>query len=123
VRRALLAILFVAATGCGSAAADLQRARVAYAEARYEDAHTWLTGLEGGVPWYGADALATYYLLRGMTDYHLGARDDALYHLSLARAAVDAGGGRLSEGDRDLLERALGQLTPLDASHRARPAP
>ncbi|MFW6049856.1 MAG: hypothetical protein ACODAU_01710 [Myxococcota bacterium] len=113
----LLLLLFA----CGGLREDLSRAERCYDDARYQDALTWLRTLEKEAPRMDRPARARYYYLRGMASYRLGRRDDALHYLALAREELSDGQG-LEERQRQQMDRALEELTPQDASFRARKA-
>src|SRR5262245_40160591 len=88
----LMALL---ARGCAAVASDLRRAEVSYEQARYEDALVWLTDLEDDAPSMDPQSRARYYYMRGMTDYRLGHRLEALHYLALAREVAGENGSGL----------------------------
>lgn len=107
--------------GCAALQDDMQRAEVAYDQARYEEALVWLDDLEDDSPEMDLDMRARFYYLRGMTAYRLGHRNHALHYLAVAReVAGDPSTGALRAEQRQTMERALTELTPQDASFRAR---
>lgn len=118
---AALALALLA--GCSALRDDMQRAENAYDEARYDAALVWLDDLEEDTPDMDVDMRARFYYLRGMTAYRLGHRSPALHYLALARevSGEEATGALLPE-QRQTMERTLAELTPQDASFRARGA-
>lgn len=112
--------MLAAITACTTFSDDLLRAERLYDDARYEAALDWLLVLEHDAPGAtGPDRLRFSYL-RGMTAYRLEQRDEALYYLSLAAELAVRGPGTLEPERRAVLARTLAELTPTDASHRAR---
>ena len=109
--------------GCAALRDDMVRAENAYDEARYDDAMVWLVDLEQDTPDMDIDMRARFYYLRGMTAYRLGHRNPALHYLALAREVSGEEGSRaLMPEQRQTMERTLAELTPQDASFRARGA-
>jgi hypothetical protein len=116
--RALAGLLLV---GCAAFHDDFGRARGAYDDARFEDARTWLVDLEPRVAAEDTATRATFFYYRGMTEYRLGARSDALHYLALAREVAAADDADLAPERRRLLERTLEELTPSERTHRPPP--
>lgn len=116
-----LLLPLVLALGCGVLREDVKRAEGAYDEARYQDTLTWLEALEGDVPDMDQPLRTRYYYLRGMTSYRLGKRNDALHFLALAREEQTEGRG-LEPDEQKQMKRALGELTPEEATFHAREA-
>ena len=111
----------VALTGCAALRDDMKRAEDSYDQARYEDSLVWLEELEDSTPDMEVDMRARFYYLRGMTAYRLGHRDDALHYLALAREVAGEETSRaLRPEQRQTMTRTLDELTPHDASFRAR---
>ncbi len=108
--------------GCAALHDDMQRAENSYTQARYDDALVWLASLEDDTPDMDVGMRARYYYLRGMTDYRLGHRDDALHYLALAREVAHDDDRGLRPGWKQSMQRTLAELTPTDASHTARAA-
>lgn len=108
--------------GCAALRDDMQRAENAYTAARYEDALVWLEDLESDTPDMDPDMRARFYYLRGMTAYRLGKRNHALHYLAVCREVAGEDGGALDPEWRKTMERLLEELTPTDASFRARTA-
>ena len=79
------ALLLLLTTACGAALADLRRAEASYEQARYEAALEWLEDIEQVAPSFGAADRTRYFYTRGMTEYRLEHRAEALYYLALAR--------------------------------------
>lgn len=127
VTRRVLAFGLVLTLGaCGAAAAELRRAEQSYEQARYENALSWLTDLEPNAPTLGHDERARYFYVRGMTEYRLGHRPEALHYLAVAREVVgdDSTGGGLREEQRELMTRTLAELLPTEPmTHQPPPAP
>lgn len=115
-----LAAVVALASGCAALRDDMVRAENAYEAAKYEEALVWLEDLESETPDMEPAMRARFYYLRGMTAYRLGKRNHALHYLAVAREVADEGGGTLKPGWRDTLDRTLAELTPTDASFRAR---
>ncbi|NLE47411.1 MAG: hypothetical protein GX614_03300 [Sandaracinaceae bacterium] len=104
--------------GCASASKELREAEKAYQGAHYEDAITWFEALEGDVPRLSADERVRYHYYRGMSAYRLSDRDEALYHLSLARELAAHDRASLDSAAEAELKNLLEELTPKDASYR-----
>ncbi len=116
----LSCLLFVA---CGAASATLRRAEQSYEQARYETTLSWLVDLEPDAPTLGHDERARFFYLRGMTEYRLGHRDEALYYLAVAREIAGDDSIGLRREQQDLLTRTLAELEPTGPlTHRARGA-
>jgi hypothetical protein len=90
----------------------MQRAQESYLQARYEDSLTWLTDLEDDAPSMDPELRARYFYLRGMTEYRLGHRANALHYLAVAREVAGERGEGLLEDWVPLLDRTLEELTP-----------
>jgi len=123
--RALVALLALALLGgCGAASAELRRAEQSYEQARYENALSWLADLEPNAPSLRHDERARYFYVRGMTEYRLGHRPEALHYLAVAREVAGQDGDGLREEQRDLMSRTLAELMPTEPlSHQPPPAP
>ncbi len=115
---AALLVLAVAAGGCAAVQQDMQRAEASYEAARYEDTLVWLRDLEDDAPSMDAELRARYFYLRGMTEYRLGHRSDALHYLAVAREIAGDGGAGLRPEWRQIMERTLAELTPRGMGHR-----
>lgn len=111
--RAALVCLLV--TGCGAALADLNRAESDYDDARYEAAQEWLEDLEGHATAFDEGNRVRYFYLRGMTEYRLDHRPDALYYLSVANEMAGSDHVGLRGEQPEILARTLTELTPTDA--------
>ena len=123
MRIALIVVTLGLAAGCGQLREDLRKAEADYDAARYENALVWLDDLERDAPSMDEQMRARFYYLRGMTAYRLNRRTDALHYLALAREVAGEGGTGLREQWRSALEGTLEELTPITATHVARPAP
>ena len=109
---------------CGAASAELRRAEQSYEQARYENALSWLADLEPSAPSLNQEERARYFYVRGMTEYRLGHRPEALYYLAVAREVAGADGDGLREEQRDLLARTITELAPTEPmTHQPTPAP
>ncbi len=109
---------------CTSWSNEIHQAELAYDEARPDAALAWLDVVGddnlGRMP---LSDRARYLYVRGMTEFRLGRRDDALYHLALAREVSGTDGVSLRSEQRDLMDRTLTELTPTaPMSHRAQTA-
>ena len=111
-----------AVVGCAALSDDMARAETSYDQARYEDALVWLADLEDDAPSMDLSMRARYYYLRGMTEYRLGHRADALHYLAVAREVVGDDGAGLRPEWRQIMDRTLTELTPRGLSHRPPPA-
>ncbi|MBX3269354.1 MAG: hypothetical protein KF729_03785 [Sandaracinaceae bacterium] len=109
---ATLTLFSLACVGCAAVADDLRRAEQSYEAARYENARVWLRDLEGDAPGMDVEMRARYFYLRGMTEYRLGHRADALHYLAVAREIAGDGGAGLRPEWRQLMDRTLSELTP-----------
>ena len=108
------------AAGCASLRDDMIRAEEAYTATRYDHARVWLDDLEMQTPDMEPEMRARFYYLRGMTAYRLNERNDALHYLALAREVATDDESLMRPEWRSTLERTLTELTPEDASFRAR---
>jgi len=111
-------------TGCTTWSQEIRQAEVAYDEARPDAALAWLDVVgDDNLGRMELSDRARYLYVRGMTEFRLGRRDDALYHLALAREVSGGDGVGLRREQRELMNRTLGELTPTDRmSHRPPPA-
>jgi len=107
---------------CGAASAELRRAEQSYEQARYENALSWLADLEPNAPTLDQQERARYFYVRGMTEYRLGHRPEALYYLAVAREVSGEDGDGLREEQRDLMTRTLSELMPTDPMTHQPPA-
>jgi hypothetical protein len=123
--RSLLGVgLVLSLAACGAAAAELRRAEQSYEQARYENALSWLADLEPNAPTLNHEERARYFYVRGMTEYRLGHRPEALHYLAVAREVSGEDGDGLREEQRDLMTRTLSELMPTDPmTHQPPPAP
>jgi len=114
--RSRLAIVLVslALGACGAASAELRRAEQSYEQARYENALSWLADLEPNAPNLGRDERARYFYVRGMTEYRLGHRPEALHYLAVAREVSGEDSNGLRPEQRDLMTRTLAELMPTE---------
>ena len=115
---AVLVVNAAVALGCAALRDDLRRAQADYEEARYEDALVWLRDLEDDAPAMDLETRGRYFYLRGMTEYRLGHRADALHYLAVAREVTGDQGAGLRPEWRQIMERTLAELTPRGMSHR-----
>lgn len=125
LRQPLLVLaLTVALGGCATWSTEIRQAELAYDEARPQAALAWLDTVgDDNVGRMDVSDRVRYLYLRGMTEFRLGRRDDALYHLALAREVAGTEGVGLRREQRELMDRTLTELTPTEAlSHRAPPA-
>lgn len=95
----------------------MQRAEVSYEAARYEDTLVWLRDLEDDAPSMDVEMRARYFYLRGMTEYRLGHRSDALHYLAVAREVAGDQGSGLRPEWRQIMDTTLAELTPRGMSH------
>ena len=111
--------------GCTTWTNEIRQAEVAYDEARPDAALAWLDVVtDDNLGRMGENDRIRYLDIRGMTEFRLGRRDDALYHLALAREVSGSDGVGLRREQRELMDRTLTELTPTEPmSHRAPPAP
>ncbi|MFO0683882.1 MAG: hypothetical protein U0234_17630 [Sandaracinus sp.] len=113
----------LALTACGAASAELRRAEESYEQARYENALSWLADLEPNAPSLDHDERARYFYVRGMTEFRLGHRSEALYYLAVAREIAGEDGVGLRPEQQELLARTVGELTPNEPMTHQPPAP
>lgn len=106
------ALLLLLLTGCGAALADLARAEHDYEDARYEAALEWLEDLEGHATAFDEPHRVQYFYLRGMTEYRLEHRPEALHYLALANEMAGEDHVGLEDEETELLGRTLAELTP-----------
>lgn len=107
------ALALLTTTACGAALADLRRAEESYEDARYEAALEWLEDIEHVAPGFGQADRTRYFYTRGMTEYRLEHRPEALYYLVMAREFAGDDEGLTGE-QADILGRTLAELTPVD---------
>jgi hypothetical protein len=121
---AALAPIAVLASGCAATSSELRRAEEAYEQARYDASRVWLVDLEPLAPGMDPAMRARYFYLRGMAEFRLGHRLDALHYLAVARELTAEEGSRaLREEQRGILARTLEGLQPRDRrSHRPPPS-
>ncbi len=117
MKDAVVIAMSLLAVGCAAVATDLRRAEASYDQARYEDALVWLDDLEDDAPSMDASSRARYYYLRGMTEYRLSHRPEALHYLAVAREVAGEEGAGLRPEWVDIMNRTLGELTPRGMSH------
>jgi hypothetical protein len=116
--RVLAVLLSLGAFGCAAVADDMRRAEASYEQARYEDSLVWLTALEEDASAMDPELRARYFYLRGMTEYRLGDRADALHYLAVAREVSGERGVGLRPEWRQIMDRTLTELTPRGQTHR-----
>lgn len=107
-------LILLTTTACGAALADLRRAEESYEEARYEAALEWLQDIEQVAPSFGRPDRTRYFYTRGMTEYRLEHRPEALYYLVIAREFAGDDQEGLEGEQVDILARTLAELTPVD---------
>lgn len=123
MRRSLAALLVLVLAACAATASEMRRAEEAYDQARFDAARTWLVDLEDDAPAMEAPMRARYFYLRGMAEYRLGRRLEALHYLAVAREIAGDNGRGLRDEQRELLARTLGELTPVDPMSHRPPSP
>lgn len=104
--------------GCAALRDDMQRAEQSYDAARYEDALIWFRDLEPDAPSMDARMRTRYFYLRGMTEYRLGHRLQALHYLAVAREIAGEDDVGLRPEWRQIMDRTLAELTPRTMTHR-----
>jgi hypothetical protein len=116
-----LVVASLAWGGCATWSNEIRQAEIAYDEARPEAALAWLDVVtDDNLGRLGEADRIRYLYLRGMTEFRLGRRDDALYHLAVARELAGREGLGLRREQRELMDRTLTELTPTEMlSHRA----
>ncbi len=123
LRRALIGLSCLVFIGCGAAAATLRRAEQSYDQARYETTLSWLVDLEPDAPSLDHDQRVRFFYVRGMAEYRLGHRSEALYYLAVAREVAGDDGTGLRREQQELLARTLTELTPTgEMTHLPPPA-
>lgn len=124
LRRLVICLFALASLGaCAATASEMRRAEEAYEQARFDAARTWLVDLEDRAPSMDDAMRARYFYFRGMAEYRLGHRLEALHYLEVARELAVEQGRQLREEQRELLARTLTELEPRDSlSHRPPPA-
>ncbi len=107
--------------GCTSWTNEIRQAEIAYDEARPDAALAWLDVVtDDNLGRMDPTDRIRYLYIRGMTEFRLGRRDDALYHLALAREVSGSDGVGLRREQRELMDRTLSELTPTEPmSYRA----
>lgn len=119
---AQVGLLMLVVTGCGAAEAELRRAEESYEQARYETALSWLADLEPNAPTLDGEQRARFFYVRGMTEYRLGHRSEALYYLAVAREIAGDDGAGLRPEQQELMGRTLAELTPTEPLTHLPPA-
>lgn len=109
-------------SGCHYYEHRVDHAQQAYEQGRYADADAWLDLLDTHAGEMDEHLEGRYYYLRGMSEYHVGHRDEALHHLALARQ-VTRGRDHLTQAEQETLERTYAELVPTTGTHHAAPAP
>ena len=112
MRRSLALLLALALGACAATASELRRAAEAYEQARFDAARTWLVDLEDRAPSMDEGMRARYFYLRGMAEYRVGHRLEALHYLAVARELGREGARGLRDEQQQLLDRTLEELTP-----------
>src|SRR5688572_2449533 len=102
----------LSAPGCAAVADEMRRAEASYEQARYQNTLIWLTDLEDDAPGMDQEMRARYFYLRGMTEYRLGHRQDALHYLAVAREISGDQGAGLRPEWRQIMDTTLTELTP-----------
>jgi hypothetical protein len=116
-------LVLLTTTACGAALADLRRGEESYEEARYEAAQEWLQDIELAAPGFARADRTRYFYTRGMTEYRLEHRPEALYYLAMAREFAGEDDEGLRGEQVDILARTLAELTPVDdLAYHPRPA-
>jgi hypothetical protein len=120
----LPAVALSSLAGCTTWSNEIRHAELAYDEARPDAALAWLDVVgDDNVGRMELNDRARYLYVRGMTEFRLGRREDALYHLALAREVSGSDGVGLRREQRELMDRTLVELTPTEhMSHRPPPA-
>jgi hypothetical protein len=108
---AVLALVGPSLVGCAATASEMRRAQEAYDEARFDAARIWLVDLEPSLSTMEPSMRARYFYFRGMAEYRLGHRLEALHYLAIAEELV-RDRSALREEQRDLLTRTLAELQP-----------
>jgi hypothetical protein len=112
VRIAVAALLACSFAGCAAVAEEMRRAEASYEQARYQNTLIWLTDLEDDAPGMDQEMRARYFYLRGMTEYRLGHRQNALHYLAVAREISGDQGAGLRPEWRQIMDTTLTELTP-----------
>jgi hypothetical protein len=124
MRTAATALAAFALLGCAAVSSEMRRAEEAYDQARFDHARVWLVSLERHAPAMPPEPRARYFYLRGMAEYRLSNRLDALYYLEVAHELVGDDQNVLREEQREILTRTLAELEPTGyLEHRPPPAP
>lgn len=119
---AALSTLLCAA--CAATTSEMHRAEQAYEQARFDAARVWLVDLERRAAAMSPSMRARYFYLRGMTEYRLGRRLEALHYLEVAKEIAGDDERMLQSEQRELLARTLAELEPREPlSYRPPPAP
>lgn len=118
-RALVAAVVLLGSTACGAALADLRRAEESYDDARYEAAREWLLDIESTSMGFSRPDRTRYFYTRGMTEYRLEHRSEALYYLAMARQTAGEDDEGLEDEQVQILSRTLAELTPVgDMTHR-----
>ena len=113
-------ILCVLLGACATTRRDLDRTVAEFDEAQYESARAWLIALEPDLASMSNQERTEFCYLRGMTELRLGARDEGLHWLRLAKASTVERDVTLRTEWQRVLDRSLAELSPETATHHAR---
>ncbi len=123
MRALLFGFSLLLVSACAATATEMRRAEEAYEQARFDAARVWLTDLEDRAPGMEPDMRADYFYLRGMTEYRLAHRLEAMHYLAIARELVGSDPDSLRPEQRENLTRTLAELEPTEPlEYRPRPA-
>ncbi len=105
--------LLVAAQGCATYQAELQRAEEHFTHDEHEKSLATLRALEPD--WTSLDARdrARYCYLRGMTDYRIGFKADARHWLAIAAQIDNDTPGSLVPSEKNLVNEKLAELNAI----------
>jgi len=127
MQRTLLAIALcsVMAAGCGGGTTRyLQKGIDRYDRADYSGAMNDFSAASSGEHSLNQKALARYFVYRGLTEYHLGQRQEALTDLNRGKEVYSRGpAGVLPSAISAELDKALADLASADTTAPASPPP
>lgn len=122
-RIAIAIVLACSFGGCAAVADEMRRAEASYEQARYQNTLIWLTDLEDDAPGMDQEMRVRYFYLRGMTEYRLGHRQNALHYLAVAREIAGDQGAGLPAQWRQIMDTTLTELTPRGRMNHRPPDP
>jgi hypothetical protein len=122
-----IALSMVIAAGCGGGggtARSVQKGMTLYDRADYRGALNELSAVHGAEGSLNSRALARYYVYRGLTEYHLDRRSEALSDLSRGKDVISRGSASWLRSEISAeMDQALAELNAKPAEPTTPTAP